>query len=131
MTELKFDRYKLVVQVVIGENKGQSVRVSSRCLWDTDTDNYASFSFKNVRMGKGGGEGMCAAPFTTAGGRLGTQSCNNFTAVACDHTSSCPISSLLHVVPACGSRVSGVERLRRLKTAHTRCSRALPRCGLA
>jgi len=34
-----------VVQVVVGENKSQSARVASRCLWDTDTDNYASYSF--------------------------------------------------------------------------------------
>ena len=66
--ELDLQRYKIVVQVVIGE-KGREVmvgttgakkkaitgvRVASRCLWDTDTDNYASFSFTNVRDGGGG-----------------------------------------------------------------------------
>jgi hypothetical protein len=46
---LGYDRYKLIVQVVLGENRQQGVRVMSRCLWDPDTDNYASYSFKNVR----------------------------------------------------------------------------------
>ncbi|XP_034534689.1 tctex1 domain-containing protein 2 isoform X2 [Notolabrus celidotus] len=41
------DRYKLVVQVVIGEQRGQGVKMSSRCLWDADTDNYAEDVFIN------------------------------------------------------------------------------------
>ncbi|XP_038568510.1 dynein light chain Tctex-type protein 2B-like [Micropterus salmoides] len=43
-----FDRYKIVVQVVIGEQRGQGVKMSSRCLWDSDTDNYAEDVFMNV-----------------------------------------------------------------------------------
>ncbi|XP_074524642.1 dynein light chain Tctex-type protein 2B isoform X2 [Halichoeres trimaculatus] len=42
-----FDRYKLVVQVVIGEQRGQGVKMSSKCLWDADTDNYAEDVFIN------------------------------------------------------------------------------------
>ncbi len=48
--ELNIPRYKIVVQVTIGEVKSQGVRVASRCLWDTESDNYASYSFKNVRV---------------------------------------------------------------------------------
>jgi len=33
---------------VIGEVKGQGAYIASRCLWDTETDNYSSFSMKNV-----------------------------------------------------------------------------------
>nr|XP_057929165.1 dynein light chain Tctex-type protein 2B isoform X1 [Doryrhamphus excisus]XP_057929166.1 dynein light chain Tctex-type protein 2B isoform X2 [Doryrhamphus excisus] len=44
---LGFDRYKLVVQVTIGEQRGQGVKMSSRCLWDADTDNYAEDVFMN------------------------------------------------------------------------------------
>ncbi|CAG03465.1 unnamed protein product [Tetraodon nigroviridis] len=44
---LGFDRYKLVVQVVIGEQRGQGVKMSLRCLWDADTDNYAEEVFIN------------------------------------------------------------------------------------
>uniref|UniRef100_A0A3P8WIM8 Dynein light chain Tctex-type 2B n=1 Tax=Cynoglossus semilaevis TaxID=244447 RepID=A0A3P8WIM8_CYNSE len=43
-----FDRYKLVVQVVIGEQRGQGVKMSSRCFWDADTDNYAEDLFMNL-----------------------------------------------------------------------------------
>lgn len=43
-------RYKIVVQVTIGHMKDQGVRVASRCLWDTHTDNYASVHFKNQSM---------------------------------------------------------------------------------
>uniref|UniRef100_A0A4W6D900 Dynein light chain Tctex-type 2B n=1 Tax=Lates calcarifer TaxID=8187 RepID=A0A4W6D900_LATCA len=42
-----FERYKLVVQVVIGEQRGQGVKMSSRCLWDSDTDSYAEDVFMN------------------------------------------------------------------------------------
>ncbi|KAJ3200929.1 hypothetical protein HDU83_007766 [Entophlyctis luteolus] len=47
--KLDFDRYKIVVDVSIGEFKGQGIRVASRSLWDTTTDSYASASFRNVR----------------------------------------------------------------------------------
>lgn len=43
-------RYKIVVQVTIGQMKDQGVRVASRCLWDTATDNYASVHFKNQSL---------------------------------------------------------------------------------
>ncbi|XP_063748420.1 dynein light chain Tctex-type protein 2B isoform X1 [Eleginops maclovinus] len=46
-TDAGFDRYKLVVQVVIGEQRGQGVKMSSRTLWDADTDNYAEDVFIN------------------------------------------------------------------------------------
>ena len=41
-------RYKIVVQVTLGQMKDQGVRVASRCLWDTQTDNYASVEYSNV-----------------------------------------------------------------------------------
>lgn len=40
-------RYKILVQVTIGQRKDQGVCVASRCLWDTNTDNYASVSYHN------------------------------------------------------------------------------------
>mmetsp|Transcript_139220 Transcript_139220/g.338178 ORF Transcript_139220/g.338178 Transcript_139220/m.338178 type:complete len:132 (+) Transcript_139220:223-618(+) len=43
---LDIPRYKVVIQVTLGEVKSQGVRVASRCLWDTDTDNYFSYSHK-------------------------------------------------------------------------------------
>ncbi|XP_037530506.1 dynein light chain Tctex-type protein 2B [Nematolebias whitei] len=44
---LGFDRYKLVVHVVIGEQRGQGVKMSFRCLWDADTDNHVDDVFMN------------------------------------------------------------------------------------
>ncbi|CAM9245675.1 unnamed protein product [Discosporangium mesarthrocarpum] len=48
--KLNIPRYKIVVQVTIGEMKNQGVRVASRCLWDTATDNYASVDFKTQSL---------------------------------------------------------------------------------
>lgn len=44
---LGFDRYKLVVQVALGENRAQGVHVACRGLWDADSDNYATYAFKS------------------------------------------------------------------------------------
>ncbi|XP_070538314.1 dynein light chain Tctex-type protein 2B-like [Ptychodera flava] len=49
-TKLKdhgFDRYKYIVQVVIGEQRGEGVKMACRCFWDSDTDNYAQDIFMN------------------------------------------------------------------------------------
>ena len=42
-------RYKLVVQVVIGEQRGEGCRVAARCFWDQDADGWAQEAFSNVR----------------------------------------------------------------------------------
>jgi tctex1 domain-containing protein 2 len=44
------NRYKIMVQVVIGEKKGQGVRIGSKCFWDSDTDNLAFYSFMNDNL---------------------------------------------------------------------------------
>ena len=43
-------RFKLAFQVVVGELKGQGIRVTSKCLWDPSSDNYASHYFHNVYL---------------------------------------------------------------------------------
>jgi translation initiation factor 2 alpha subunit (eIF-2alpha) len=48
--ELNIPRYKLIVQVTIGQRKDQGVKIVSRCLWDTATDQYASFSYQNEHV---------------------------------------------------------------------------------
>ncbi|KAF0879090.1 PCY1A cytidylyltransferase, partial [Crocuta crocuta] len=48
LKEMGFDRYKLVVQVVIGEQRGEGVFMAARCFWDADTDNYIHDVFMNV-----------------------------------------------------------------------------------
>ena len=47
---LNIPRYKVVVQVTIGSQSNQGVRIASRCLWNTGTDNYASFSYTNSSL---------------------------------------------------------------------------------
>ncbi|MBN3306404.1 TC1D3 protein, partial [Amia calva] len=42
-----FDRYRYVVTVFVGEEKGQGVNIASRALWDTENDNFVSLSLKN------------------------------------------------------------------------------------
>lgn len=41
-TTLNVPRYKIIVQVTIGQLKNQGVSIASRCLWDIHYDNYAS-----------------------------------------------------------------------------------------
>ena len=41
------DRYKYLVQAIIGPNVGQGVRIGSRQFWDEDTDDVASVSYAN------------------------------------------------------------------------------------
>ncbi|KAL9187238.1 hypothetical protein ACHAXT_001341 [Thalassiosira profunda] len=43
-------RYKLIVQTTIGQMKDQGVKFTSRCLWDTNTDNYAVATFQNQHV---------------------------------------------------------------------------------
>ncbi|KAF6026656.1 TCTEX1D2 [Bugula neritina] len=45
LKEVGYDRYKFVVQVVLGEQKGEGVKMAARCYWDSDTDNYAQDMF--------------------------------------------------------------------------------------
>ncbi|XP_061862142.1 dynein light chain Tctex-type protein 2B isoform X1 [Colius striatus] len=50
LKEEGFDRYKMVVQVVIGEQRGEGVNMAARCFWDADTDSYAHDVFMNVSI---------------------------------------------------------------------------------
>mmetsp|Transcript_31970 Transcript_31970/g.38657 ORF Transcript_31970/g.38657 Transcript_31970/m.38657 type:complete len:126 (+) Transcript_31970:102-479(+) len=47
LKELDVERYKFVVQVVIGEQRGEGVRMGCRCFWDPNTDSYATAEFSN------------------------------------------------------------------------------------
>ncbi|XP_070610281.1 dynein light chain Tctex-type protein 2B [Erythrolamprus reginae] len=50
LKEKGFHRYKIVVQVVIGEQRGEGVNMAARCFWDADTDNYAQDVFINESL---------------------------------------------------------------------------------
>ena len=43
--KLEPGKHKLVVQVVMGALANQGLRVASKCLWDTNADNYASHTY--------------------------------------------------------------------------------------
>lgn len=43
-------RFKIMVQVVIGEKQGQGVRMGLKSFWDSDTDNVAWYSYMNDYM---------------------------------------------------------------------------------
>ncbi|XP_060063673.1 dynein light chain Tctex-type protein 2-like [Ylistrum balloti] len=47
---LKFPRYKIVSFVTIGQKGCQDVVIASRCIWNTDDDNYASVRFENKTL---------------------------------------------------------------------------------
>ncbi|XP_034942497.1 tctex1 domain-containing protein 2-like [Chelonus insularis] len=48
--ELQLKDYKYVVNVVLGEQKGEGVKVGNRCLWDAEADNYAHADFINETL---------------------------------------------------------------------------------
>lgn len=43
-------RYKLVVVVHIGEKKGQGIRITSRCAWNENFDDFVTVSFTNSSL---------------------------------------------------------------------------------
>ncbi|CAF0939788.1 unnamed protein product, partial [Brachionus calyciflorus] len=45
-----FRRYKLIVNLTIGQNDGNSIIVASRSLWNADTDNGCTVQYKNSTL---------------------------------------------------------------------------------
>ena len=48
--EFRWNRYKIVVHVIIGENREQDIRAASRFLWNEKTDSYASTTFSTKSL---------------------------------------------------------------------------------
>lgn len=48
--ETLIERYKLVCIVWIGQDRGQGVYITSRCLWNSHFDNFAQNSYKNDHL---------------------------------------------------------------------------------
>ena len=48
--EMNFERYKIVVTVVISENTSQGCELASRALWNTNTDNFITVPYKNKTL---------------------------------------------------------------------------------
>ena len=47
---LQFTRHKLVVHVLVGSHSGQCLELASRCLWNQETDSYATASYQNSSL---------------------------------------------------------------------------------
>lgn len=50
LKEQVFDRYRYVVRLVIGEKKGQTVKIVGRALWDQEKDNFLTVSHENRHL---------------------------------------------------------------------------------
>eukprot|EP00669_Euglena_mutabilis_P012961 TRINITY_DN7689_c0_g1_i1.p1 TRINITY_DN7689_c0_g1~~TRINITY_DN7689_c0_g1_i1.p1 ORF type:complete len:120 (+),score=32.13 TRINITY_DN7689_c0_g1_i1:65-424(+) len=50
LKELGWDRYKYIVYVVIGEQRGEGLKMGCRCFWDSDSDNYAEESYSSKQL---------------------------------------------------------------------------------
>ena len=48
--QLNYKRYKIVCCVTIGELRGQGLHLASRCIWDSEKDNYATASYENSSL---------------------------------------------------------------------------------
>mmetsp|Transcript_16332 Transcript_16332/g.31710 ORF Transcript_16332/g.31710 Transcript_16332/m.31710 type:complete len:129 (+) Transcript_16332:108-494(+) len=48
--DIRLNRYKIIVQTVIGEKRGQGVRFGTRCFWDSETDASATASYSNESL---------------------------------------------------------------------------------
>lgn len=47
---MKLGRYKIICLVHIGQLKDQGIHVSSRCLWDAESDTSSSFEYRNSSL---------------------------------------------------------------------------------
>lgn len=50
LKSMPYERYKFVVQCVIGEQKGAGINMTGRCFWDSDTDNFAESIYMNESL---------------------------------------------------------------------------------
>jgi hypothetical protein len=50
LKDLGRGRYKYVVQVAIGQQKGQGIQAGTRCFWDFETDAVAYEQFVNDNL---------------------------------------------------------------------------------
>ena len=46
-SKYNFKKYKFIVHCIIGEKKGQGIKIGSRCMWDTTCDSAVSASWEN------------------------------------------------------------------------------------
>jgi hypothetical protein len=49
MKAQKYRRYKVITFVTLGERRGEGVSSATRCVWDSESDCLATYTFLNVR----------------------------------------------------------------------------------
>lgn len=47
---MDLERYKIMVHCMIGEQRGEGVRMGTKMFWDSDTDNYAEEVYINKHL---------------------------------------------------------------------------------
>jgi hypothetical protein len=47
---LNYDRYKYIIQVVLGQCQDENLIMTCRCLCDIQTDNYVSYIYSNKKL---------------------------------------------------------------------------------
>ncbi|KAM3729030.1 Dynein light chain Tctex-type protein 2B [Dirofilaria immitis] len=50
LKELNLPKYKYIIQVILGEERGQRVRAHGACMWDSDTDSAAHHVYSNEHL---------------------------------------------------------------------------------
>ena len=50
MKSLNYERYKYIIQVVLGQCQDENLMMTCRCLWDIETDNYTSYVYSNTEI---------------------------------------------------------------------------------
>ena len=45
--KMNYNRYKILVHCIIGEKKGQGIKIGCRCMWDMTCDSVVSASWEN------------------------------------------------------------------------------------
>ena len=48
--DMDMPRYKFVCNVTIGQKLGQGMTTASRCLWNTESDDYVSVTYENTSL---------------------------------------------------------------------------------
>ena len=48
--KLRYERYKIVCLVTIGEKTGQGLQITSRCIWDSNWDTSSTYTYQNSTM---------------------------------------------------------------------------------
>ena len=50
LKNLNYDRYKYVIQVILGQSQDENLMMTCRCLWDLQSDNYVSYIYSNKKV---------------------------------------------------------------------------------